>query len=197
MTPPPDAPHPEQAAWAPWLEPGERLLWVNEPDTRWMTRGDWMILALASPVLLMLAVLLAIPGLREGDDAVWILAGLAAAIGLAGWKLWERSVRRGTRYALTDRRAVAATRWPERRIRSIPLDQGSAPSLDAGFGRLTFGDPPPRGRGAELRRWTWRKPWLIFDDLALPEARRIHALAGAARKGLEAGSATRNGSAPT
>lgn len=119
---------PDAAAWAHLLEPGERLLWTGQPDGGLHARLSDLPAAAVGAVLLAVSVWLsgiagpslvalfpfgvvATPG--GGPGLVVRLVALALALqglwALAGRLLWQSFLRRHSRYALTDRRALILT----------------------------------------------------------------------------------------
>jgi len=105
-------------AWEALLDPDERLLWQGRPNGGFHIGWRHGMLATLGVAVLALAVLLAVQGLaglRTGADAA--AAVLAVALGAAGFGLWcivgpataDMLRRRGTAYALTDRRALIET----------------------------------------------------------------------------------------
>jgi hypothetical protein len=94
------------------LEPGERLVWVGQPNPR-LVFWRHMPLALAGllPLALgMVAVLFYFKG--RDSDAVILLIGLAFALfglGLLGSPFFKVRSKRGHWYAVTDRRAIVYT----------------------------------------------------------------------------------------
>lgn len=104
--------------WEALLEPGERLLWQGRPDPGFHLNWRHAVLAALGAAVLALSVALAVQaagGLRDGvEGAGGALAAAAAgaALGLGcmiGPGLNDMLRRRGTAYALTDRRALVET----------------------------------------------------------------------------------------
>lgn len=121
------------AGWAPYLEPGERLLWTGAPPggLRFALSDlgpsfvglvftvfavGWTVTAAGSPGPAFLPVMGLVP----------LAIGLYLLIGRRLWAAWRRA---RTAYALTDRRAIIATRHLGRRLRSFPI----TPALQIDF----------------------------------------------------------------
>lgn len=109
---------PRNGDWANVLEPDERLLWQGKPAPGFRLTPRQAMLALVGLVLIGLSALLAAQGaagLRSGDPAAGGAVAFSAAGALLGlWcAVWpgvsDLLRRRGTAYALTDRRALVET----------------------------------------------------------------------------------------
>lgn len=95
------------------LLPGERLLWEGRPE-----RG--VPPDLSNPGSLVFGAAFAAFALfwmdrASADGPIWLagLPFLALGLKLSVWKAWAPRLRaRFARYAVTDRRVIAETRWP-------------------------------------------------------------------------------------
>jgi hypothetical protein len=139
----------DAGGWTAWLAPGERLLWQGAPgDGIRFRREDRMLIPFS---LVFGAFALVWWGAAYGIDAPWpmlafgtvfVLIGLYLVIGRF---LWDAYVRARTRYALTDRRALIATRHPGRRMKDwpitadMPLDVETGPTTSIYFARERVG----------------------------------------------------------
>lgn len=136
-------PDPRETAQAA-LEPGERLVWVGQPDVASLAWRDfdlkhWLR---SAPAAIVAVILLwqALSG-SAGRVLTWLYP-LAAIVALfvAVWPLIAplRAARaaRQTVYAITDRRLFIREASPRERLRSFPAEELEAPQWqDRGKGR--------------------------------------------------------------
>jgi hypothetical protein len=182
------------ADWAEVLEPGERLLWQGRPDPGLRLRWRHLPLALVGAMIVGLAGLLAeqaLTGLTAGDEGAGALLALAA--GLGGFGLWcllapaigDMLRRRGTAYALTERRALVETDFLGRGLAAWPITAESPIWLQPGRpGSACFGIHRPRAGIADrlLRGGPALKERAVcFECVA--EAERLVALLEDVREG--------------
>lgn len=147
----------DPGGWAPYLERGERLLWEGAPAAglRWQT-ADWVLVPFFA-AWTGFAVFWTAAAAGMGAPLLFAAFGLPfVALGLfmtAGRFFWDAHVRRLTRYALTDRRALVATRHAGRRIESLSIDPDALIDAADGDGTtLLFHDARAPGRRRPLRR---------------------------------------------
>jgi hypothetical protein len=132
--------------WAPYLDRDENLLWRGAPSTAPTARIPDVVLFATGLVLSWTGARHAIwPGFAEirSFDAVvdphssqarlLVWGMLAVGLHLAfGRRIVSYLGRRGTRYALTDRRALIATSFLGRRLRSCPILAGTPVEFEPG-----------------------------------------------------------------
>jgi len=127
--------------WTEVLDPGERVLWQGRPHPGLMIRWSQVPLLVVGGVFVGLAIWLtaqAVAGLRAGDPAGTKMVVFGTAmIGLGLWAiLWpplsDMARRRGTRYALTDRRALIETDFLGKGLAACPITQDSMLMLKRG-----------------------------------------------------------------
>jgi len=149
--------------WAPYLDPGERLLWEGQPAAGLRLRpSDWFMI----PFSLLwggFAIFWEAMALSTGAPLVFALFGLPfVALGLfliVGRFFWDSHLRRHTHYALTDCRAIVARAAWGRTLKSYPIDADAeiafAPGPEARIGLPTSRRRPTprqsRGGGAALQ----------------------------------------------
>ncbi|MGF1503333.1 MAG: hypothetical protein ACFBSD_16125 [Paracoccaceae bacterium] len=128
------------AAWAPYLAPGETLLWTGRPGGGVRLRYE-DIFAIPTGLAVTGGMLFAGWPLLRGDGG--LLGGTVAwgflAIGLwlsGGRLLWDAYRRARTVYALSDARAIVASRALGRRLQSYPIGPDT-PAFIAGLRRDT------------------------------------------------------------
>jgi hypothetical protein len=125
-----------ESGWAPWLDPGEKVLWEGAPGggLRWR-RSDWLMVPF-SLLWCGFAVFWTVMAASEGAPAPMVAFGAGfVCIGLylvVGRFFWDAYKRGLTRYALTDRRALIATRHAGRRLRSWPIGADTAIDVETG-----------------------------------------------------------------
>ncbi|MEM7496967.1 MAG: hypothetical protein AAF371_03115 [Pseudomonadota bacterium] len=115
-TPWPETAPEDRAFWAPRLDEGESLLWAGRPDARAMGFGGYLgrmrLAIMVFAILPLAAALSAVFHDARGDPGALVALIVLSAFLLAwsGW-FWPRrdlAIRRGLRYAVTDRRMLAA-----------------------------------------------------------------------------------------
>ena len=143
------------------LQPGERLVWAEQPDPRAFARGAWVISLFGIPFTGFAVFWICMAGgmlwfgnrspVQEGGWMtllgclpLWGVPVLAIGLGMIGAPLWMRRAARRTVYALTDRRAIVWRARPVRReieVRSFqPAELGELTRVerDDGTGDLVF-----------------------------------------------------------
>lgn len=125
---------PRTGGWQSVLAPDERLLWQGRPDRGLRLGARQIALAVVGLVLVALSIGLAAQGLagRAAGDAqagaVLTVAVLGAVLG-AGCAVWPALAdmlrRRGTAYALTDRRAFIETNFLGYGLAAWPIGANS------------------------------------------------------------------------
>lgn len=172
-------PDPRETAQAA-LEPGERLVWVGQPEVARLAWRDfdlkhWLRSAPAAAV----AVILLWQAAAEPADSIftWLypLAALAALF-VAVWPLMAplRAARaaRQTVYAVTDRRVFILETYPREHVRSFPPEELEEPQWrDRGDGRGDVSFAPVielertrQGQRSRLRKATF---------FSIPEPARV------------------------
>lgn len=127
---PPSRSGADPESWAHYLDPDEVLLWEGAPAAGLRMRGADVLASLFGVAFLMGALFWTFmaASLAQGSElGAWfwmfglpfIVAGVWMAVGRPFWRAW---LRRRTRYALTDRRAIVASRALRRSLVSYPLD---------------------------------------------------------------------------
>ena len=116
------------AGWAPYLEPGERLVWTGAPATGLRFAFADLGPSFVGLVFTVFAIVWTATAAGGPGPAFLPVMGLVPlAIGvylLIGRRFWAAYRRARTAYALTDRRAIIATRHLGRRLRSFPITPG-------------------------------------------------------------------------
>lgn len=167
------------AGWQGILEPGERILWQGQPESRVdFTRDSLREAAFGLPFLVFGLTWLTMTweAVREAPfpGLLFPLIGLGlTAQGLwqvAGHFFWDAHLRRHTWYTLTDRRAFIATEVLGRKtLRDWPVDPETLLDYDGALpGTIWFSEEGARRRPFGRRR-------RVGFEL-LPDARQVHAL---------------------
>ncbi|MDJ0826402.1 MAG: hypothetical protein QNJ16_12930 [Rhodobacter sp.] len=163
-----------QADWSGVLRDGETVLWQGRPAPTLRFR-------IKSPVQAFQAVFFAGFGVawiamtRPVPVPVWPFGLIFLGLGLyqaVGVQVWDAYLRRHTRYALTDRRAVIATRppWGDRRLSDYAIAGDTVLDFDgADPGTIWFAHRTRNfGRSGEER--------LSVGFELIPEARKVYGL---------------------
>jgi len=181
----------EGRPWEALLEPGERLLWQGRPDPGFHLNWRHAVLAVLGAAVLVLSLSLAVQataGLRDGAEgagSALAAAAAGAALGLGcmvGPGLNDMLRRRGTSYALTDRRALIETdylgtglvAWPI--TADSPVWRGGGRPAGAFFALYRRADPHvllrPSRRAASLIPVGFERIAEVDDVLELLQAIR-------------------------
>lgn len=172
--------------WSGSLEPGETLLWQGRPVTGFHVRARHVATSIVGLIFTPLALWVAIGARNAGTDAppllvsaiiaFFVLAGLWM---VAGLHVIDMLRRRGTHYALTDRRCLVDTDFLGRV--SFAVDIG--PDNPVWMARTTPGSvffaqlaPPPGMFGTVGGPSRRSAPRIIGFEL-IPEAERVYGLA--------------------
>ncbi len=118
-------------SWAHYLDQDEALLWQGAPSGAVRLRGnDLMVVAVGGFFVLFSVVWIGLAvaiGPQSGAEAFFPLFGvpflLIGLLVMVGGPRWNARVRRRTRYALTDRRAIVARSAWGRSLKSYPIDE--------------------------------------------------------------------------
>lgn len=170
----------DSGGWTPHLDPGERLLWEGRPDERLFLfeRRDifgvpfsllwgggvffWLATAIGSGAPLSLVI--------WGSPLVAF--GAYMIVGRFFVDAW---IRRRTRYAITDRRALIARDAFGRSMREMPLRPGLEVELrEGGLDSVRLG-PAPATFG-ESGRGDWLGDDGSFTLRGLADGERVHAV---------------------
>jgi hypothetical protein len=181
----------DQGGWAAQLRPGERLLWEGAPAQA--MPFAWSTALEIAVGLLVAGFGVAFLASAPQGQASWLEGreiGLFALVGglyLAfGRRAWLRFERRCTRYALTDNRALIATRHWGRRLRSFPITPQTALDYYPGeLATIIFARERPRfvvrhASGPAFDRET-EVTEIGFE--AIPDGERVMALLNAIQSG--------------
>jgi hypothetical protein len=129
-------PRDEAGGWGAWLAPGERLLWQGAPGDGIRFRREDRMMIPFSLVFAGFALFWWVAAYSMG--APWPMLAFGTVIVLIGAYLvigrfvWDAYARALTRYALTDRRALIATRHLGRRVKDWPLSADMALDVETG-----------------------------------------------------------------
>ena len=179
--------------WAEVLDPGERLLWQGRPCGRLRIRWRDLPLIVVGAGIIVLAAMLAaqaVAGLRAGDEMAAAMLTLALAV--AGFGLWcvigppimDMLRRRGTSYALTDRRALVETDFMGKGLAAWPITEDSPLWLEPGNPPTAcFGLLRPRPRLSDRLRGKLATRVRAAGFERVPEAERVLALMRGIQKG--------------
>ena len=127
--------------WAPYLDPGERLLWEGAPDAGVRVRGSDIAQSVFGLFFLGFALFWTFMASTMGAEAgggfrafglfglPFIAVGAYLVCGHFFWKAYERSK---TRYALTTERAIVAKSALGRSMRSFPIRSESEVAYEPG-----------------------------------------------------------------
>jgi hypothetical protein len=122
--------------WAPYLDPGERILWQGRPDAGMHIRPRNIVMAVFGTFFAGFALFWMAMAAQAGGG-FWLFGILHFAVGagiVAGAFLWGPWLRRHSVYSLSDRRAFIATDMPVlgRRLKSWPIGPGSPIEFEDG-----------------------------------------------------------------
>jgi hypothetical protein len=171
--------------WSASLDPGEIVLWQGRPATGFHIRARHVATSIVGLIFTPLALWIAIgarnagtdapPALVTGVIAFFILAGLWM---VAGPHVLDMLKRRGTHYALTDRRGLVDTDFLGRVSFAIEI----GPDNPVWMAKTTPGSvffaqlaPPPGMFGAVGGPSRRSAPRIIGFEL-IPDAERVYAL---------------------
>lgn len=145
----------DPGGWAPYLDPGEMLLWEGDPATGIKFRKSDLFMIPFSLAWGGFAIFWEVSVIAMGAPVFMAIFGLPfVAIGLYmifGRFLWDAYKRSRTRYALTDKRAIIATRYQGRQMKSHPIDPAAQVELNAGPESSIILDRRMRGSGKGRR----------------------------------------------
>lgn len=152
----------EPEGWTPYLDPGERLIWTGQPSDRLRVRPTDFFMVPFSLFWGGFAIFWEVSAIVMGAPWFMVLFGLPfVAIGLyliAGRFFWDTYVRRHTRYALTDKRAIVARSHWGRSLESYPIRPEAeihylpGPEASIFFDRTVRGAGRPHGPGRRTIR---------------------------------------------
>ena len=169
----------DQDAFRDRLLPGERLLWSGRPGQGLIFTGRDIFLIPFSLLWCGFAVFWTGMASRFPAPPFFMLWGaMFVVIGLyfvAGRFLFDAWIRRGMRYALTDRRVLIARPAPFANFTAVSLDRLADARLSEranGKGTIRFGQPMPMYYGRGFSAWS---PALdpTPQFLAIDEARSV------------------------
>ena len=124
----------EPGGWAPYLDPGEHLLWEGAPAHGIRIRGSDIVQSVFGVFFLGFSIFwVAMAGSMGGGAGamgmIFPLFGLSfVAVGAyltIGHIFWKAHVRKHTAYALTTGRAIIAKSALGRSLRSFPISGGA------------------------------------------------------------------------
>lgn len=171
-------------SWGDYLDPDETLLWQGAPTAGIRFGGGDVPMTLFGCVLLGFALFwIATAAWMSGMMAIGAGMGMASGVGAGmvvfplfglpfiavgaylafGRLFWKAWLRRHTRYALTDRRAIIARNAWGRSLRSYPVDADTV--IDFRPGReasIWFAEEERRGNKG--RRYTVRHGFEFIPD---------------------------------
>ena len=113
------------AFWKDILDPDEELIWSGRPDHGWRMRRQIWLIAFIAACLVGVSALALFAASNDGNAPTWVFGFfgglLVLGLGLMPWILYrDRVVRRRTRYALTNRRAIIVETTSPRKVRYYP-----------------------------------------------------------------------------
>lgn len=162
---------PAAESWGHYLDLDETLLWQGAPGTGVRFGGADIAVGLFGCVFLAFALFwtFMVATLSSGTEmgGFFPLFGLLfVAVGaflVFGRPFWNAHVRRHTRYALTDRRAIVARSAWGRSLKSYPIDEDT--QIDYRPGReATIYFAQEERRGNKGRRYTVRHGFEFIPD---------------------------------
>lgn len=172
----------DPGGWAPYLDPGEMLLWEGGPATGIKFRKSDLFMIPFSLAWGGFAIFWEVSVIALGAPVIMAIFGLPfVAIGLYmifGRFLWDAHKRARTRYALTDKRAIIATRYQGRQMKSHPIDPAAPIAYDAGPEASIVFDRRMRGSGKGRRLVTTG-----FEFI--PDGERVYRLIRAIQRAAE------------
>lgn len=116
--------------WEPYLKAGEKVLWTGAPAKGFRFSAPSLMRTAMGVIFLIIALTVFHPVLTRvlnGDahfnitvlvPIIFVATGLHSVFGQHIWSMWVRS---RTRYALTDERAMIATRTFGKSMKSYPI----------------------------------------------------------------------------
>lgn len=164
------------------LRPGERVPWRGRPRGGLRLRPLDALLIPFSLLWVSIPLFTMMSGAAAGGGIVALVPVAFVAIGLyflAGRFVWNALVRRGTRYALTDRRVVTRRAFPSWSVEEVPLHPALPIGL-AGRDTVRLGEPRP----------IWSDPFGIWHEphagliRLIPDAPKVAERIRAARDGI-------------
>ncbi|WP_114965751.1 hypothetical protein [Alkalilacustris brevis] len=180
--------------WSEVLEPGEKLLWQGRPHGGYLLRWGHVPLMLVGALFLAVAFSRtpeALAAWHNDDPARAEMAGTAAALGALGLfflvqpSLADMLRRRGTAYALTDRRALIETSFMGIALLAWPIT-GDSPAIHQRGrpGSVWFAmHRPPRDLKSRLSSYGQSLRPRVIGFECLPEAEQVHALLQNVKRG--------------
>ncbi|MGF1503334.1 MAG: hypothetical protein ACFBSD_16130 [Paracoccaceae bacterium] len=181
-----------EAAWAPYLDAGERLLWTGEPagGIRFR-RSDWVMIPAAAVWCLFVSIGQA-RAIASGETSLSLFGGVFMLLGLyllIGRFFVDAHERRHTRYALTDRRAIVAKSAWGRQLMSFPIDPTEEIELREGPpDTVVFARESPRvsrSRPLHFRRGPRRYRDIEYAFEFIPDGKSVYRLIRAVQAGAE------------
>jgi hypothetical protein len=182
------------------LEPGEKVVWAEQPDPARYARGSWGIVLFGIPwtafavFWMVMASGMLWGGFAKAGDGVFALFGVCfplfglpfvlIGLGMLTAPYWARRSAAGTVYAVTDRQAILFTRgFRSRTVKSYrpaELTRVSRVERDDGSGDLILEEY--RYRDSDGDRRTGRHGFYAISDVKEVE-RLVRALADTAERG--------------
>ncbi|MEM9061070.1 MAG: aspartate carbamoyltransferase catalytic subunit [Pseudomonadota bacterium] len=154
------------SGWAPYLDPGERILWEGQPAKGLRFRTSDLLLSGFGVIFLSFSLFwVFMASFAVGDGGgflglIFPLFGLPfVAVGVYlvfGRFIWDAYVRSRTRYALTDKRAIVATSAFGRSLKSWPITGETRLEFEPGDEATIWFHEEER-RGNKGRRYTVKK----------------------------------------
>ena len=155
------------SGWAPYLDEGERLVWEGQPATGLRFRPSDLLQSGFGLIFFCFSVFWVSMAASSGGDGdggvfrlIFPLFGLPfVAVGaylLFGRFFWSAHVRRKTRYALTNKRAIVATSALGRSLKSWPITAETRLEFEPGD-QATIWFHEEERRGSKGRRYTVKK----------------------------------------
>ena len=174
--------------WAPYLDPGERLLWEGRPSTwPFLFRPIDILLVPFSVVWCGGTVVFVVAALADGSVLIVLFSLLFLALGtylVVGRFLVDAHLRRHTAYAVTSKRALIVRSGMSRRLRDMPITASTPISANPGRrGSVTFG-PVPLGLLGHLVGWNlWSGQDANFTFRAIDDADQVYKLVRQVQRG--------------
>ena len=181
------------------LEPGERVVWAEQPDPKRYARGSWGIVLFGIPWTAFSVFWIAMAsgmmwmGVNAGGGPPAVIGVcfplfgvpfVLIGLGMLSAPYWARRYAAGTVYAITDRRAILfATGFRSRTVKSYQpaeLTRISRVERDDGSGDLILEEYGYRDRDGDRR--SGRQGFMGISDVKEVE-RLIRALAAKAETG--------------
>lgn len=176
----------ETGLWAPYLNPGKRVLWEGRPPGRlFLFRGIDVFFVSFSIVWAMGATAAVLPALKSGAfffgfGLIFLVAAVYVTIGRF---LHDQYLRRRTVYAVTDKRAMIAKSAFGRQVRDLPITPALPVAFrDAPRGSVWLGERPGLFSGVQALGW-WHGDdgGFTFRDIDAP--REVYGLIQRIKRG--------------